>query len=82
MGNNGHKYYRHFKGGLYEMIAIGQDSETCEQVVIYKALYGEQKIWVRPYKMFFEKVNVNGKEQPRFSEISQEEAFANMQQHQ
>ncbi len=58
--------YRHFKGNEYEVLAVGYDSETTEEVVIYKALYGEGDIWVRSRKMFFEKVVKDGKEMPRF----------------
>ena len=54
------KYYRHFKGGKYKVLAIGQDSETLEKVVIYQALYGEMKVWVRPYEMFFGKTEKDG----------------------
>ena len=69
------KYYRHFKGGKYKVLAIGQDSETLAPVVVYQALYGEGKVWVRPYDMFFEKVQRDGKEFDRFTEISEEEAL-------
>lgn len=67
------KYYRHFKGGKYKVLAIGQDSETLEKVVIYQALYGEMKVWVRPYEMFFGKTEKDGVEIERFKEISKEE---------
>lgn len=69
------KYYRHFKGGKYKVLAIGQDSETLEKVVIYQALYGEMKVWVRPYEMFFGKTMKDGVEIDRFKEISKEEAM-------
>lgn len=69
------KYYRHFKGGKYKLLALGQESETLEPVVIYQALYGEMKIWVRPYEMFFSKVVRDGVEMQRFREISEEEAL-------
>lgn len=65
------KYYRHFKGGLYKLLAIGQNSETLEKVVIYQAMYGDQKVWVRPYDMFFEKVTRDGVEMDRFTEVSE-----------
>ncbi len=48
--------YRHYKGNLYEYIGECQHSETLEEMVIYKALYGEGKMWVRPKRMFFENV--------------------------
>jgi len=69
------KYYRHFKGGKYKVLAIGQDSETLEKVVIYQALYGEMKVWVRPYEMFFGKTERDGVEIERFKEISKEEVM-------
>lgn len=61
--------YRHFKGNLYEVLFVGYDSETTEEVVIYKALYGENEIWVRPKKMFLEKIVRDGKEIDRFEYI-------------
>lgn len=58
--------YKHYKGNLYEVIAIARHSETLEKMVVYKALYvhekfGKDSIWVRPSSMFLEEVNVNGK---------------------
>ena len=44
--------YRHFKGNLYEVLCIAQHSETGERMVVYRALYGERGVWVRPYAMF------------------------------
>lgn len=61
--------YRHFKGNEYEVIDIGYDSETCEEVVIYKALYGNADIWVRPKYMFLERVWKNGEYIKRFEYI-------------
>lgn len=63
--------YRHFKGGEYKVIGIAKDSETLEELVVYKALYnsnefGKKALWVRPKKMFLETVLVNNKEIPRF----------------
>lgn len=69
------KYYRHFKGGKYKVLAIGQDSETLEKVVIYQALYGEMKVWARPYEMFFGKTEKDGVEIERFKEISKDEVM-------
>lgn len=68
------KYYRHFKGGKYVLLAIGKDSESMKDVVIYKALYDDGKIWVRPKEMFFGNVMKDGIEIPRFQEISKLEA--------
>lgn len=61
--------YRHYKGGEYEVIALGKYEETLEDVVIYKALYGDGSIWVRTLKVFEENVEVNGEVVPRFKFI-------------
>ena len=58
--------YRHFKGNLYEVIAVAKNSETLEQMVVYKALYGDGGIWVRPASMWNETVIKDGKEIKRF----------------
>jgi hypothetical protein len=58
--------YKHYKGHEYEVIGVARHSETLEDMVIYKALYGEQDLWVRPLKMFEEKVEVEGKIVARF----------------
>ena len=62
--------YRHFKGNEYEIVAVAKDSETLEPLVVYKALYGEGQVWVRPYEMFFETIERNGNVFKRFEEIS------------
>ena len=49
--------YRHFKGGRYELIDIARHSETREEMVVYRALYGERGVWVRPMEMFFSPVD-------------------------
>ncbi len=48
---------RHFKGKKYEILYIAKDSETMEAVVVYRALYGEQGVWVRPLEMFLSPVD-------------------------
>lgn len=58
--------YRHFKGNMYHVIAIATHSETLEKMVVYKALYGEQGIWVRPLSMFEEEIEREGKTFKRF----------------
>lgn len=58
--------YRHFKGNRYELIDIAYHSETLEPMVVYRALYGEGKLWVRPLNMWFETVERDGFVQPRF----------------
>ena len=61
--------YRHYKGKEYKIIGIAKHSETLEELVAYQALYGRKQIWVRPLKMFTEKVEVDGKKIPRFEYI-------------
>lgn len=61
--------YRHYKGNEYEVIGIAKHSETLEELVVYKALYGEGQIWARSLKMFLEEVEVNGNKISRFSFI-------------
>ena len=59
--------FRHFKGNYYAALAIAKDSETKEEVVVYRALYGEGALWVRPRRMWEETVERDGKKQPRFA---------------
>lgn len=59
--------YRHYKGHLYEVLTTAQHSETEEWMVVYRALYGDEGIWVRPYDMFVEKVEVEGEMVERFA---------------
>lgn len=61
--------YRHFKGNEYEVLGIAKNSETLEEMVIYKALYGDNEIWVRPKSMWEETVIRDGKEYKRFEYI-------------
>lgn len=61
--------YRHYKNMDYEVIGIARHSETLEKLVVYKALYGDGGLWVRPLKMFCETVDVNGTQQPRFQYV-------------
>lgn len=58
--------YRHFKGNEYEVLYVAKHSETLEQMVVYRALYGEREVWVRPLNMWNELVEYNGTVQPRF----------------
>ena len=67
------RYFLHFKGNKYKLIASAFDSETQERMVVYQALYGDRKYWVRPEKMFFEQIERNGKRFSRFQEIDWEE---------
>lgn len=63
--------YKHFKGNEYEVLDIGTHSETLEPYVVYRALYGEKKLWVRPAKMFLEEVDKPeiGYKGPRFTYV-------------
>ena len=61
--------YQHYKGNMYEVYMTAQHSETEEWMVVYKALYGEQGMWVRPYDMFTETVDVNGVKVERFKKV-------------
>lgn len=61
--------YRHFKGKEYEVIGIARHSETLEETVVYKALYGEGGLWVRPASMWNETVINDGKPIKRFTYI-------------
>lgn len=62
--------YRHFKGNEYEVIDVATHSETLEPMVVYRSLYGETKLWVRPASMWEELVEVDGKLVPRFIYLS------------
>lgn len=63
--------YRHFKGNEYEVIGVGRHSETLEEYVIYRALYGEGGLWVRPASMWNETVERDGKTYKRFEYIGE-----------
>ena len=69
------RYFRHFKGNYYKLLHIAYDCETCESVVVYQALYGEGKIWVRPEKNFFETIERDGNTMKRFEEVTFGEAM-------
>lgn len=59
--------YRHYKGNKYELLYIANHSETLEKMVVYRALYGENEVWVRPLSMWDEEVTVNGVTLKRFT---------------
>lgn len=63
--------YRHFKGNEYEVIGVGKHSETLEEYVLYRALYGEGGLWVRPASMWNETVERDGKIYKRFEYIGE-----------
>ena len=59
--------YRHYKGNYYEVIGVARHSETEELLVVYRCLYGDHSLWVRPLAMFAESVIIDGREVPRFA---------------
>lgn len=61
--------YRHYKGNLYEVIDLARHTETLETLVLYRALYGDRGLWVRPLAMFLETVEVAGRRLPRFEKV-------------
>ena len=63
-------FYRHYKGGEYEVLDVVRHSETLEPLVLYRALYGERGLWVRPHAMFFSDVLVDGVARPRFARVA------------
>ncbi len=62
--------YEHYKGNKYEVIGVARHSETQEELVAYRALYGNHDLWVRPVGMFLEDVEVDGKKVPRFKYLN------------
>lgn len=58
--------YRHYKGPDYEVLGLAKHSETEEEFVVYRALYGERGLWIRPVAVFSEMIQVDGKQVPRF----------------
>ena len=65
--------YRHFKGNLYEVIGMAKHSETLEEMVVYRALYGEGGLWVRPASMWKETIERDGMVYLRFTWIKDSE---------
>lgn len=65
--------YKHYEGKYYEVLGLARHSETLEELVVYEALYrsefGEDALWVRPRKMFFEQVTIDGRKKPRFEYV-------------
>lgn len=62
--------YRHYKGNMYEVVGSVRHSETLEPMTLYRAVYGEHGLWVRPAVMFEEEVVIDGAAQPRFAKIT------------
>lgn len=65
--------YRHFKGNEYEVLAVATHSETLEPMVVYRALYGDGGVWVRPLSMWNETVERDGVKQERFMYVGETE---------
>jgi hypothetical protein len=61
--------YRHYKGGLYEVIGTARHSESLEPMTVYRALYGAHGLWVRPAAMFAETIEIDGVVRPRFEKV-------------
>jgi hypothetical protein len=59
--------YRHYKGNDYEVLGVARHSETEEELVVYRPLYGEGGLWVRPLVMWSETVEIDGRSVPRFA---------------
>lgn len=64
--------YRHFKGAEYEVLGIAKHSEDLEEYVVYRALYGDGQLWIRPLAMFCENIPISGRNVPRFQYIGEE----------
>lgn len=65
--------YRHYKGGEYELVGVARHSETLEPMVVYRPLYNGSGLWVRPHAMFFEAVEHEGRQQPRFAYLGEKQ---------
>lgn len=63
--------YKHYKNKLYEVIDIAIHTESMEKLVVYRALYGDFLLWVRPLSMFCENIELEGKQIPRFMFINE-----------
>lgn len=61
--------YQHYKGNFYEVIGVVKHSETLEELVLYKQLYSDGALWVRPLSMFLETINVDGVTKSRFEKV-------------
>lgn len=59
--------YQHYKGGVYEVLGVARFSEDETEMVVYKALYGDSQLWVRPLAIFLEEVEIDGVLKPRFT---------------
>lgn len=64
--------YRHYKGGEYEVIGVAKHTETGEELVVYRPLYADDGLWVRPKEMFLNSVTIDGVGKPRFEYLGDE----------
>ena len=62
--------YRHYKGAEYEVVGVARHSETLEPLVLYRPLYDNSGLWVRPHAMFFEEIEVGGVRRARFARVT------------
>lgn len=69
--------YRHYKNKDYKVLYTAVNEETKEEMVVYQAMYGENKIWVRPKNIFLEEVEIDGQKKPRFEFISEDDDWQN-----
>jgi len=63
--------YKHYKGNQYEVIGVAKMSGSLEDIVVYRALYGENELWVRPLSEFTDEVEIDGIKMPRFEYINE-----------
>ncbi|TKB44757.1 DUF1653 domain-containing protein [Thalassotalea mangrovi] len=63
--------YQHYKGACYQVLHVAKHSETEEEHVVYRTLYGDHSVWIRPLSMFIEDVNLDGNRVPRFKKVSE-----------
>ena len=68
--------YKHYKGKFYTVISLANHTETQEMFVVYRQEYGDQRVWIRPYDMFYSKVIVDGVEVPRFEYMGDSSSLA------
>ncbi|HRE18785.1 MAG TPA: DUF1653 domain-containing protein [Rhodocyclaceae bacterium] len=61
--------YRHYKGGEYEVVGVVRHSETHEPLVLYRPLYNDSGLWVRPFAMFVETIDIDNQRKPRFAQV-------------
>ena len=69
--------YRHYKGKFYEVIDVARHSETGEQLVVYRCLYGDYSLWVRPLHLFLAMVDADGEKIPRFTRCDSDDREGN-----